>query len=165
MLVSGLYLRIATGINRYHMNGLLVVLAVIGGAALAIQSGFNSQLGKAIHQPLAAISISLAVGALISGTLWLSRSFRSGISLESAAPHLWFSGALFSVLGIGIYFAVIPRIGINTTIAAGLLGQIAFSAVASHFGWFNMPAQPINWIKTAGMILMLIGVLLITSKS
>ncbi|GGH64425.1 DMT family transporter [Phaeocystidibacter marisrubri] len=147
------------------VNGLLVFVAFVGGAALAIQSGFNSQLGKALNQPLAAISISLAGGAVISGLLWISKSFRNSVSLEQAAPHLWFSGAIFSVLGIGIYFVIIPRIGINTTIAAGLVGQIVFSAIASHQGWFNLPAQPINLTKAVGMALMVVGVLLITSKS
>lgn len=147
------------------MKSLLILMATCGGAALAIQSGFNSQLGKALNQPLAAISISLTIGGLLSGSFWLSPTFRSEISYASAPPYLWISGALFSVIGIGIYFVLIPKIGINTTIAAGLLGQIAFSAIAAHFAWFNLPASPLNLQKLVGIALMFIGVLLINSKT
>lgn len=79
--------------------------------------------------------------------------------------HLWFSGALFSVVGISLYYYSIPRLGMASMISLGLFGQLLFSVIAGHFGWFGMPPTPISITKVLGVTAMTVGILLINLKS
>jgi transporter family-2 protein len=84
--------------------------------------------------------------------------------LLSIPKYLWFTGALFSVIGIGLYYYTIPKLGISTMISLGLFGQLIFSAVAGHFGWFGLPQEPMVMKKTLGLLAMTVGILLINKN-
>ncbi len=49
-------------------------------------------------------------------------------------------------------------------ISLGLFGQLAFSVIAGHFGWLNLPTEPITIKRVVGIITMLSGILLINLK-
>ena len=84
--------------------------------------------------------------------------------LISIPKHLWFTGALFSVIGIGLYYYTIPKLGISTMISLGLFGQLIFSALAGHYGWFGLPQEPMVMKKVLGLLAMTIGILLINKS-
>ncbi len=49
-------------------------------------------------------------------------------------------------------------------IAIGLCGQLLFSVVAGHFGWLNLPGDPITFKKLMGVLAMIVGIFLINLK-
>ena len=93
---------------------------------------------------------------------------KTAIPLKSnltAIPfYLWFSGAFFNLLGICLYYYAIPILGLGQMISLGLCGQLLFSVIASHFGWFELPIQVIDGRKTLGVIAMIIGIVRIHIK-
>jgi transporter family-2 protein len=145
---------------------LLTLLALTGGVFLAIQAGFNSQLGNILKQPVLAV-ISSSISSVIFGIIFIF--IFEKVSVQSLVTtqvpwYLWFIGGLFSVIGIYIYFYTIPKIGISKMIALGLCGQLIFSLIAGKYGWLNLPVEPITTKRLLGTVAMLIGIILINTK-
>ena len=145
---------------------LLFLVAFFGGVCLAIQSAFSSQLGSILKKPVLASISTYTSGALFACVFMLIFS-KEIVNLQHAKQvpwYLWFIGGLFSVTGITLYYFSIPKIGIARMIALGLCGQLIFSIIAGHFGWLNVPVDPITLRKIIGMTAMVIGIILINSK-
>lgn len=144
----------------------LSLLAFIGGIFLAIQGGYNSQLGVMLKNPLLA-SLSAFFSSTIFALLFVLLSLRKFPvnSLADSIPwYLWFIGGLFSVMGITLYYITIPKLGVSTMISLGLCGQLTFAVIAGHFGWFNLPVETISWMRILGVMALVIGILLINLK-
>lgn len=146
------------------MNHLtLGILAFVGGIFLAIQGGFNAQLGVLLKNPLLASLVAFLGSTLFAftGIAMTIKNIPSLQELKEIPSHLWLTGAFFSVLGISLYYYTIPKLGISTMISLGLCGQLIFSVVAGHLGWFGMPTETIDYKKIMGVIAMIVGILLI----
>lgn len=141
-------------------------LAFLGGIFLAVQGGFNAQLGVQLKSPLMASLVAFACSTLFAALLitLTGKNMPTITRLREVPFYLWFSGALFSVIGISLYYYSIPRLGIASMISLGLFGQLLFSVIAGHFGWFGMIATPIAYTKVLGIIAMTAGILLINFK-
>jgi len=142
------------------------VIALMGGVFLAIQAGFNSQLGSQLKNPvIAVISTSLFSFILSVFVFWFSgKDVPSLNEIKRISWYLWGIGSLFSVVGISIYFYTIPKIGIATMITLGLVGQLVFAIVAGHFGWLGTPKEPLTFIRLLGALCLLSGIVLINIK-
>ena len=144
----------------------LYLLAFAGGVFLAVQAGFNTQLGGLLKEPVLAV-VSTSIFSVIFASLFLLVSGK-GLpvpGLSSQVPwYLWGLGGLFSVIGISLYFYTIPKLGISKMIALGLSGQLIFSVVAGKFGWLNLPVEPLTTGRIFGVIAMIIGIIFINSK-
>lgn len=144
----------------------LSALAILGGIFLAAQGGLNATLGVLLKNPLLA-SLVAFFGSTVFATVFIllsDKSFPSSVDLKQIPIHLWFTGGLFSVLGISLYYYTIPKLGISTMISLGLFGQIAFSIIAGHLGWLNLPIEPITIKRSLGLIIMMSGIILINVK-
>lgn len=148
--------------NQIH----LTLLAFVGGIFLAIQGGLNAQLGSLLKSPLLASLIAFLCSALFAGVIVLIsiRQIPTLDQVQSIPTYLWFAGALFSVLGISMYYYTIPRLGISTMISLGLSGQLIISVIAGHFGWFGMPVEPVTIKRLFGVMAMIIGIIMINRK-
>lgn len=143
-----------------------ILLAFVGGVFLAMQGGLNAQLGVQLKNPLLASLTAFffsVIFALLAVLLTVKNIPKTSLLL-SIPKYLWFTGALFSVIGIGLYYYTIPKLGISTMISLGLFGQLIFSAVAGHFGWFGLPQEPMVMKKTLGLLAMTVGILLINKN-
>ncbi len=148
--------------NQY----VLFFLAVIGGVFLAVQGGLNSTLGVYLKNPLLA-SLAAFFSSTLFALLFLVFSIKNNptwVEIKQIPTYLWFTGGLFSVLGIGLYYYTIPKLGISTMISLGLFGQLVFSVFAGHYGWLDLPTEPITIKRTLGIITMLSGIILINLK-
>lgn len=148
--------------NQYFFS----IVAFVGGVCLAVQAGFNTQLGILLKKPILA-SISQSISSFIFASVFLLLFSKELPSLQTAKQipwYLWFIGGLFSVTGITLYYFTIPKLGISKMIALGLCGQLVLSAVAGHFGWLNLPVEPITWKKIIGIAAMMSGIIIISSK-
>jgi len=149
------------------MNQQLVsIAAFLGGVFLAIQAGFNAHLGVMLKKPLLA-TIATSFSSLMFASVFIlliSNQVPSAGLLKKVPWYLWFTGGLFSVLGITLYLYSIPKLGLSKMISLGLCGQLIFSAIATHFGWLNLPLEPMSLKKTIGIMAMIGGILLINSK-
>nr|WP_321358729.1 DMT family transporter [uncultured Draconibacterium sp.] len=142
------------------------ILAFTGGIALAAQSGLNTQLGLGLKNPLLASLIAFCTSSLVAFILVfvVIRDLPTVSQIKIIPTYLWFSGGLLSVLGIGLYLYTIPKLGISTMISIGLCGQLIFAAIAGHFGWLNLPIEPLTLKKCVGILAMITGILITNIK-
>lgn len=148
--------------NQYTLS----ILAILGGVFLAAQGGLNSNLGVLLKNPLLASVVAFFSSTIFAFAFVLLsvKSAPNWMEIRQIPVYLWFTGGLFSVLGISLYYYTIPKLGISTMISLGLFGQLAFSVIAGHFGWLNLPAEPITIKRLLGLITMITGILLINIK-
>ncbi|MCB2209011.1 MAG: DMT family transporter [Bacteroidetes bacterium] len=149
------------------MNHITIMLfAMTGGVLLSVQGGLNSQLGVLLKNPLLATLVVYLFSTFFA-LLFVLLSVRSVPSIQQVKDipmYLWFTGALFSVIGISLYYYTIPKLGISTMITIGLFGQMLFSVVAGHFGWFGLPQEPVDFKRVLGVSSMILGIFLINNK-
>ncbi|MFC0874962.1 DMT family transporter [Saccharicrinis sp. FJH2] len=144
----------------------IIFFALTGGIFLSVQGGLNAQLGSLLKSPLLASLVAYLFSTLFAFLLVLF-SIKQVPSMQQvkAIPfYLWFTGALFSVLGISLYYYTIPKLGISTMISTGLVGQILFSSLAGHFAWFGLPEEPLDIKRIVGLCAMVIGIVLLNNK-
>lgn len=138
-------------------------LAIIGGVFLAAQGALNSNLGVWLKNPLLASVVAFITSSVIA-ILLVSisvKSFPNWLEIKRIPVHLWFAGGMFSVIGISLYYYTIPKLGLSAMISLGLFGQLTFSVIAGHFGWFGLPTEPIVFKRILGILAMIAGILLI----
>ena len=138
----------------------------MGGVFLAIQAGYNSQLGSQLKNPVIAIISTSLFSFILSvfAFLFSGKSVPPLDEMKRISWYLWGIGSLFSVVGISIYFYSIPKIGMATMITLGLVGQLLFAFIAAHFGWLGSPREPITFIRLLGALCLLSGIVLINIK-
>ena len=81
--------------------------------------------------------------------------------IKSVPLYLWFSGGALSAFGVGLFYYLIPKMGVGSMMSYALSGQILIAIVASHYGWFDLPEKSISTIKVAGLVSLITGVLLL----
>lgn len=142
----------------------LYFFAFIGGMSLAIQSGFNAQLGVMLKNPFLAsfIAYSMSTVFALSYLLIENKPLPTKELAITVPTYLWVVGGLFSMIGVSLYYYIIPKIGIAKMFTFGLSGQMVFVLIAGYFGWFNLPTDALSIQKLIGVVLLLLGVALIT---
>ena len=144
-------------------NASLFLLSFSVGILVVIQGGINAKLGVMLNNTLLATSAALLMSTSFTllAVFLTIRELPSLYQLQMIPTYMWFTGGALSFLAVTLFYYIIPRTGIATAVIFGLSGQIIFAAIASHFGWFGMPVEPITIKKVMGMLVMVMGVLLI----
>jgi bacterial/archaeal transporter family-2 protein len=141
---------------------LFLLLAVLAGAMLPVQTGVNVQLRGLLGQPLAAALVSFVIGTL--GLAALVALLRVPVPVSPAwsrsAWWHWSGGLLGAVYIVGTV-VLAPRLGAAALIAALVAGQMAASLVVDHYGWVGFAEHAITPLRLAGAVLIVIGVLLV----
>jgi bacterial/archaeal transporter family-2 protein len=143
------------------MSG-LILLAIVIGLFLPLQSGINAQLRTAVGDPVVAALISFAVGsaALLAASLALRVPLpAAGLGDRTVWWH-W-TGGLLGAFYIFAAVVLAPRLGAAALIAAIVAGQMLGSLVLDHYGLVGYAQHAVNLPRVAGAVLVIAGVLLI----
>jgi bacterial/archaeal transporter family-2 protein len=141
----------------------LSFLAFIAGAAITTQASMNAQLGVLLRNSLIGTTIAFAFSSLFTliAVIVTTRSYPQLAIVQSIPIYLWFSGGALAAFGVGMYYFLIPKMGVGPMMSYALAGQLLLAVVASHFGWFDMPVKQIDFIKLVGILTLITGVILI----
>lgn len=147
-------------------NWYLLLLSFSVGVMVVMQGGLNARLGVILDNSLLATSIALIISSsfTVIAVLATIKQFPTVGQLRTVPAYMWVSGGMLSFIAVGLFYYLIPRIGISTAVTFGLTGQILFAAIAGHFGWFGMPLEPVSVRRVIGMVIMLLGVVLTKLK-
>lgn len=143
-------------------NLLFAVLAALGGAAIAAQSGTNAMMARTLGSVVWAIAFSTALSTvLVVAYGLLARTPSPATDGLPAMPWWgWIGGALGVAMLMGSVIAA-PRLGATGTIASIVAGQLIASVLLDHFGLVGFQVQPLSLQRVAGVLLLLGGVALI----
>lgn len=139
-----------------------LLLALLAGAILPLQTGINLQLRGALGQPLPAALVSFVVGTV--GLAILVGALRVPVPLGEAwdrgAWWHWVGGLLGAVYVVAS-IVLAPRLGAATLVAALVAGQMAASLLIDHNGWVGFAVHPVNPLRILGAALVVGGVALV----
>ena len=146
---------------------ILSFLALAAGAAIAIQATMNAQLGVLLKSSMMGTSIAFLFSFIftVSAMVLSAKQYPDLTEIKAVPLYLWFTGGALSAFGVGLFYYLIPKMGIGSMMSYALSGQILIAILASHLGWFDLPVKPINTFKVTGAALLIIGVLLINWES
>lgn len=140
----------------------LVVAAVLAGAMLPLQAVFNARLGQSLGSVFWAAGFSAALSSLLLciAALVSTGSVPRPGDLASLPSWAWIGGVCGVVTLAGVTVAA-PRLGAGGTVALVVAGQVMFSLVLDHFGFFGLVPQPLTLQRTLAASLLLSGALLV----
>jgi transporter family-2 protein len=144
------------------MTWLYASLALLSGAALAVQVGVNNGLRERLGHPVSAASFSFATGTLglLAFALAIRPPWPKGSSLSGAPWWIWLGGAL------GAAYMMLTITWSNRLGAAGWLGvvvtgQILTSVVLDHYGLVGFAEHPVSPGRLVGVALLLAGAVVV----
>lgn len=135
------------------------LLAITLGIFVALQAGVNSALAGGIGSTVWAAVISFSVGLLVLVLYGLFTQTPPALQkLTAMPPYLFIGGALGAIYVLSV-IVLFPKIGAVNIVIFTVLGQMFFSLLVDHFGWFGAAQSPINWQKVAALMIMLAAVI------
>jgi bacterial/archaeal transporter family-2 protein len=143
-------------------NTVYLLLALLLGALLPVQSGANGVLGRTLGSPYVATPVVFLVAALgIAVVLVGQRTPLPPLRAFGQVPWWGWLGGLLAVGNILGFILLPPRIGIGTLIGLFVTGQILSSVLLDHFGSLHFPVHPLTGWRLVGVALLVTGVFLI----
>ncbi len=135
---------------------LLPLLGILlGGVFLASQAPINAALAKTLGDPVLAACISFGIGFVVLAVLSAVRGAWPSGSTMAAAPWWSWLGGLLGAFYVAVVIWGVPQLGVVSTVAALVFGQVAAALILDAVGAFGLPVQAITWqrLVAAGMIL------------
>lgn len=145
------------------MLSLLLILGLVAGGVVPVQTSINSRLSRYTHSSLYASAISFTVGTLllvILNFILNPHLFTTDVFQHYHFNYYWYVGGLMGVIYLTGNMILLPRIGASLTVVTTITGQIFMSVLIDTFGWFNVDVQPLHLLKVLGIVLLLIGIIL-----
>ncbi len=137
-------------------------MAVVAGAVLPIQAALNTQLGKAVENPVYGALLSFIVGTaglIVYGVL--SGMAFGKLAQAKALPWWMWLGGLMGAFYVVTIIVLAPRLGTALTFGLTIAAQMIFSILMDHYGWLDIPTISVTWPRVLGVLLIVGGVLLI----
>lgn len=135
-------------------------LVIIAGVALATQAPINAALGRSLGSPVGAAAVSFAVGFLVLLSLTLLHDGPGPFLRLGATPGWQIAGGF---LGAYYVFAVlwgVPTLGVLSTMAALILGQMGAALVLDGGGLLGLQVQALSPQRIAAAVLVAAGLVL-----
>ena len=141
---------------------LALVVALLAGALVTMQTGSNARLKEALGAALPAVVVSSAIGiALLLGVIAVMRTPLPSMERFGGAPWTaWLGGLLGAAYAVAV--VVLARdLGAATLTALVVTGQLICSVVLDHYGLLGFELRAASVGRLLGCGLLLAGTVLI----
>ncbi len=141
----------------------LSIYALAAGVAITLQATMNAQLGVLLKSSITATSIAFFVSCVFSISVMALtiKQYPQMTDIKSVPVYLWFSGGALSAFAVGMFYYLIPKMGVGSVMSYALSGQLLIAMIASHFGWFDLPVKPVTTLKVVGALSLIAGVIVL----
>lgn len=143
--------------------GFALILALIAGALVPIQTGANTALSNGLDNVLLSTFVVFLVASLTTFLiLIIQRPKIPPICKLMTIP--WFAWLTGGILGSGYIYLVIltaPKLGMATVLGIVIIGKIFTAMAIDHFGWLSMKINKLSFGKILGAIIMLVGITIV----
>jgi transporter family-2 protein len=139
-----------------NISILLPLLGILlGGVFLSSQAPINAALARSLGDPVLAACISFGIGFVILAAISVFRGAWPSGGAMAAAPWWSWLGGFLGAFYVAIVIWGVPQLGVVSTVAALVFGQVAAALVLDAVGAFGLPVQAITWqrLLAAGLIL------------
>ncbi len=144
------------------MTWLYAGLALLSGAALAVQVGLNNGLRERIGHPVPAAITSFATGtlALLAFGLALRPPMPRPAQLAGAPWWIWLGGVVGATY-IMVTVTYSNRLGAAGWLGMVVTGQILTSVLLDHHGLVGFAVHPVSPWRLVGVGLLLAGAVVV----
>ncbi|MFJ2618946.1 DMT family transporter [Glutamicibacter sp. NPDC087344] len=143
----------------------LIMLSVVSGLLLSIQSRINGALASQLGDPIAASTFSFGIGmiALILTALLAPNARRSvrrvpAVLRERRFPRWYLAAGAVGALIVFSQSATVPLIGVALFTVCLVTGQSIGSMVMDRVGFGGAVPRKINLMRVIGVVLTIVGV-------
>ncbi|QGH62175.1 DMT family transporter [Serratia proteamaculans] len=145
------------------MTIIMIMLSIVGGAMLSIQTAINGQLGSKVGVFKSAF-LTFSIGALVTGLLIFFFESKHALTLMDV-PKWQLLGAMFGVPYIVIMVLAVQRIGAAVATVAVIFGQLTMSMLIDNFGWLGNESIPFSMSRLGAIVCLGIALFFIYSSS
>ena len=140
---------------------LFVLLALLTGVTIAVQTGINSQLRAFLGSPLQAVFVSFMVGTVLVALTLVGKRQVPAFAKWAQRPWWMWLGGMCGLFIVSTNIIVVPRLGAALLTSLAIAGQLTTALVLDHYGAFGFPVHHISLARVGGAVLLLAGVVLI----
>jgi transporter family-2 protein len=144
------------------MTWLYAGLALLSGAALAVQVGLNNGLRERMGHPLPSALCSFATGtlALLAFTLALRPPAPKLASFEGSPWWIWLGGVVGAAY-ITVTITFSGKLGAAGWLGVVVTGQILTSVVLDHYGLLGFRIHAVSPWRALGVVMLLAGAVIV----
>jgi transporter family-2 protein len=138
-----------------------VVLTVVAGGWIALQSPINSHLGRHVGA-LQGAFVSFVVGTvvlLIAASL--ARGGLGAVGNVRDVSWIYITGGVLGAGYVTVALLAVRPLGTGGVIAATIAGELTVAVLIDQFGWFGVERHTISPGRVLGIALLAAGVLLV----
>jgi len=137
----------------------LITVAVIGGIAVAVQGQLMGLMDQRIGTK-ASVLITYGSGGLVVA---LAALLSGGWSLKGWQEVPWyaFGTGLLGLFIVGTISYTVPRLGLTAAFTIAVASQFIIAALLDHFGLLGAVVRPLDWSRSFGIGVLILGVWLI----
>jgi len=137
------------------MEFIIVMLTMVGGACISVQSAVNSTLGRKIGAYECAF-VSFTAGALVTGLLILFFDGEHSATVWDV-PTWKLLGAFFGVPYIVVMVLATQKIGIAFASVSVVLGQCLMSMIIDQYGMFDNTIVPLTENRFIALLFLILS--------
>ncbi|MEJ2167265.1 MAG: DMT family transporter, partial [Desulfobacterales bacterium] len=127
----------------------LIIIAVIGGAAVTLQGQLMGLLDKALGTK-ESVFITYGGGGILAGFVMLAARGGNLKAWQSVPWYTLGAGALGLVI-VGTIGYTVPRLGLTRAFTIIVAAQLIVAALLDHFGLLGASARPLDLGRLAGI--------------
>jgi transporter family-2 protein len=147
------------------VNPLYLSIALVTGAAIAVQSLANSRLRLALGTPVWAAIAQFVVGlVLLIVVAFATRQPAPILGGLGRMPAWAWVGGIVGALFIVVSIVLTPRLGTAVTLATITVGQLIAALALDHYGWLGSPVIRLSLPRVLGAACLLLGIFLMRLK-
>jgi len=143
---------------------IIILIAAIGGMAVAVQGQFMGLLDKGLGTK-ESVLITYGLGGVMMFLyfLFVPANFNFKLSETQIPWYAFTSGLLGLVIVSSISFSI-PRLGLATAFTIVIAAQFIITALIEQFGWFGATGSTISLSRLIGFIAIIGGVWLVAKN-
>ncbi|AZA11965.1 DMT family transporter [Corynebacterium gerontici] len=138
---------------------MLLLIGVIAGALVPLQTIANSRLSRSTGTALSASLVSFSVGTVALFIVTLMMGALPNLSEVSAQPPWMLTGGALGVIALSGNILLFPKLGAVQTVILPISGQIIAGMIIDNFGLFDAPVLPADPTRILGASVVMLGVL------
>ena len=147
------------------MNPFTLTVALVTGAAIAVQALANTRLRVALGTPVWAAIAQFVVGlVLLVGVAVATRQPAPMMGGLARMPLWGWLGGAVGALFIVVSIVLTPRLGTAVTLATITVGQMIAALAPDHYGWLGSPVIRLSLPRVLGAACLLLGIFLMRSR-
>jgi transporter family-2 protein len=141
---------------------LLVLLGLAAGSGIPVQASLNSALRQHLGRPEWATLVNFGVGFVaMAAVLLVQRVALPTAAQVARAPWWTWTGGALGAFFVFATVVLTPRLGVATSLAVILAGQLLSALVLDHVGALGLATREVTPGRLAGVVLLAAGVFLV----